>query len=111
MVWKRAAAQNFAHARLRVGDYYWYGFGVKSNYIEAAQHYRLASEDSDPQAAAQAYFNLGYMHQFGSGLPKDFYLSKRFYDLAAERSPEGIYSTFSALIGSEIVCPITIKPL
>ena len=30
------------------------------------------------------------MHHFGMGLPKDYHLSKRFYDAAAEKSTEGI---------------------
>jgi hypothetical protein len=29
---------------------------------------------------AQALFNMGLMHQFGAGLPRDFHLAKRFYD-------------------------------
>jgi hypothetical protein len=29
---------------------------------------------------AQALFNLGYMHEYGAGLPQDFHLAKRFYD-------------------------------
>ena len=29
------------------------------------------------------------MHHFGLGLPKDYHLSKRFYDAAAEKSAEG----------------------
>ena len=30
------------------------------------------------------------MHHFGMGLPKDYHLSKRFYDAAAEKSTEGM---------------------
>jgi SEL1 protein len=39
-----------------------------------------ASEMRNPQA----YFNLGFMHQFGLGLPQDFHLAKRFYDMTMQ---------------------------
>ena len=32
------------------------------------------------QRNAQAIFNLGFMHEYGAGLPQDFHLAKRFYD-------------------------------
>jgi len=97
--WKRAAGQNFAAARLKVGDYYWFGKGVDVDYIEAAEHYRRAADETDSRASAQAYFNLGWMHHTGQGLPKDFHLSKRFYDMAAERSPEANLPSTIALVG------------
>jgi TPR repeat protein len=42
---------------------------VQQMYNEAGKH-----------NSAQALFNLGFMHQFGAGLPKDAHLAKRFYD-------------------------------
>ena len=65
--WSRAAEQGYAIARVKVGDYYFYGLGTKVNYEMAALQYRLAS---DKQANAQAMFNLGYMHEQGFGLKK-----------------------------------------
>ena len=82
-----------------MGDYYWYGRGVDVDYIEAAEHYRRAADETDSRASAQAYFNLGWMHHTGQGLPKDFHLSKRFYDMAAERSPEANLPSTIALVG------------
>jgi SEL1 protein len=38
-------------------------------YGEAAKHHN-----------AQALFNMGLLHQFGAGLPRDFHLAKRCYD-------------------------------
>ena len=52
-------------ARLKLGDYYYYGHGTKVDYEAAALHYRLASEQ---QHSAQAMFNLGYMHEHGLGM-------------------------------------------
>ena len=54
-------------ARVKVGDYHFYGWGTPVDYEIAALHYRLASEQ---QNNAQAMFNLGYMHEQGLGLKK-----------------------------------------
>ena len=52
-------------ARVKMGDYHYYGFGTEIDYESAATHYRVASEQ---QHNAQAMFNLGYMHERGLGL-------------------------------------------
>lgn len=81
--WSRAAAQGYSAARVRLGDYYYYGWGTDKDYETAAGHYRIASEQ---QNNAQAMFNLGYMHELGLGMKRDIHLAKRFYDMAAETS-------------------------
>jgi len=81
--WSRAAAQGYSAARVRLGDYYYYGWGTDTDYETAAGHYRIASEQ---QNNAQAMFNLGYMHELGLGMKRDVHLAKRFYDMAAETS-------------------------
>ena len=72
--WKRAAGQNFAAARLKVGDYYWFGRGVDVDYIEAAEHYRRAADETDSRASAQ----LGLF--FGKPLQKSFFRRKKNSD-------------------------------
>merc|ERR1719430_1110329 len=81
--WSRAAAQGYSAARVRLGDYFYYGWGTDIDYETAASHYRIASEQ---QNNAQAMFNLGYMHELGLGMKRDIHLAKRFYDMAAETS-------------------------
>jgi len=83
--WTRAAAQGYSAARVRLGDYYYYGLGTDIDFETAAFHYRIASEQ---QNNAQAMFNLGYMHELGHGMPQDIHLAKRFYDMAAETSTD-----------------------
>jgi len=61
----RAAAQGYAPARVRLGDYYYYGWGTEVDFSSAAVHYRIAS---DQLHSAQAMFNLGYMHEQGLGM-------------------------------------------
>ncbi|XP_029486733.1 protein sel-1 homolog 1-like [Oncorhynchus nerka] len=68
--------------------------GTDVDYETAVIHYRLASEQ---QHSAQAMFNLGYMHEKGLGIKQDIHLAKRFYDMAAEASPEAQVPVFLAL--------------
>ena len=81
----RSAAQGYSAARVRLGDYYYYGWGTERDFETAALHYRIAS---DQQNNAQAMFNLGYMHELGHGMRQDIHLAKRFYDMAAETSAD-----------------------
>ncbi|VDL91361.1 unnamed protein product [Schistocephalus solidus] len=72
-------------ARVKLGDYYYYGLGTEVNYDQAIQEYHIAS---DVQRNAQAMFNLGYMHEQGLGFKRDIHLAKRFYDMAAAASTD-----------------------
>lgn len=93
--WARAAAQGYSNARVRLGDYYYYGWGTSVDYANAAAQYRQASEN---QRNPQAMFNLAYMHEQGLGLKQDLHLAKRFYDLAAETSGDAKFPVALALL-------------
>ncbi|XP_075049585.1 protein sel-1 homolog 1 [Mixophyes fleayi] len=92
--WNRAASQGYTVARLKLGDYHFYGYGTEVDYETAFIHYRLASEQ---QHSAQAMFNLAYMHEKGLGIKQDIHLAKRFYDMASEASPDAQVPVFLAL--------------
>ncbi len=53
-------------ALLQLGDSHWYGRGAERDWARAAQLYQTASKFRN----AQALFNLGFMHEFGAGLPQ-----------------------------------------
>ena len=97
--WNRAANQGSAHAKLKLGDYYYYGLGTHENYESAARYYRQAGESQN----AQAYFNLAYMHEQGVGLPRDLHLAKRYYDMASETSPEAVTPVALAMINLRLL--------
>lgn len=48
-------------------------------------------------------FNLGYMHEQGLGMEKDWHLAKRFYDLAAETSVDAKVPVTLALIKLQLI--------
>ncbi|OQS02983.1 sel-1 family protein [Thraustotheca clavata] len=78
--YKAAAGQGNVEANLKLGDFFYYGYGATApNYIRAMAHYSLAANRN-----AQASFNLGYMYEHGIGSSQDFLLAKRYYDLANE---------------------------
>lgn len=85
MYWNRAAGQGYSIARVKLGDYHYYGYGTAVDYETAATHYRIASEQ---QRNAQAMFNLAYMHEQGLGMKQDIHLAKRYYDMAADTSAD-----------------------
>ncbi|XP_053236576.1 protein sel-1 homolog 2 isoform X7 [Podarcis raffonei] len=99
LLWKRAANQGNIFARVKTGDYHFYGFGIKRDYLTAAVHYNLAAN----QQSAQAMFNLAYMYEYGLGIPKDIHLARRWYDLAAETSPDAFIPVFLAYIRLEVM--------
>ncbi|KAJ2916794.1 hypothetical protein MD484_g3661, partial [Candolleomyces efflorescens] len=89
--WIRAAGQRNIDALVKVGDYYYHGLGVSAEETEAsrlekaARYYRSAA---DTQMSALAMWNLGWMYENGIGVPQDFHLAKRYYDLALETNSE-----------------------
>ncbi|KAH9922080.1 HCP-like protein [Fomitopsis serialis] len=88
--WIRSAAQRNVDSLVKVGDYYYHGLGVadepeKVRWEKAAGYYQSAA---DTQMSALAMWNLGWMYENGIGVPQDFHLAKRHYDLALETNSE-----------------------
>ncbi|XP_056669843.1 protein sel-1 homolog 2 isoform X2 [Monodelphis domestica] len=100
LLWHRAAIQGNAFARIKIGDYHYYGYGTKKDYQTAVTHYSIAV---DKYHNAQAMFNLAYMYEHGLGISKDIHLARRLYDLAAETSPDAHIPVFLALLKLETV--------
>lgn len=61
---------------------------------------------SDQQYNAQAMFNLGYMHEQGLGMKKDWHLAKRLYDLAAETNSDAKVPVAIALFKLQMLAKI-----
>ncbi|KAG8519848.1 LOW QUALITY PROTEIN: Protein sel-1-2, partial [Galemys pyrenaicus] len=100
LLWNRAASQGNAFARVKIGDYHYYGYGTKKDYQTAATHYSIAA---DKYHSAQAMFNLAYMYEHGLGIAKDIHLARRLYDMAAQTSPDAHIPVFFALMKLETV--------
>ncbi|GIL51665.1 hypothetical protein Vafri_7607 [Volvox africanus] len=82
-LYQQSAAQSNVHSLLCLGDAYFYGKGVKQDWVRSAAIYYEAYQERSPEAM----FNLGFMHEFGAGVPKDLKLAKKFYDMAVYTQP------------------------
>ncbi|KAJ3349475.1 ERAD-associated protein [Entophlyctis luteolus] len=132
VLWNRAANQGNVDARVKMGDYHYYGLGLRGfetadsneesgdqnlvadkkerlhspsalmklampalskydpvwlsapRYDKAALYYQVAADDS----SALAQWNVGWMHENGVGVVKDFPLAKRMYDMSLATNPD-----------------------
>ncbi|KAL5042813.1 hypothetical protein BDW71DRAFT_200255 [Aspergillus fruticulosus] len=83
--WTRSAKQANVDSLLKMGDYYLSGTGIDIDSEKASTCYHTAAE---AHFSAQAYWNLGWMHENGVAVEQDFHMAKRYYDLALETSSE-----------------------
>lgn len=77
--WTRSAKQSNIDSLVKMGDYYLRGIGTPVDAEKASTCYHNAAE---AHHSAQAYWNLGWMHENGVAVAQDFHMAKRYYDLA-----------------------------
>ena len=65
------------------------------NYEKAASYYQVAAEVDH---SSLAMYNLGYMHENGLGVVRDFHLAKRLYDQSASTNPGASLAVNLALV-------------
>ncbi|KAJ6120911.1 Tetratricopeptide-like helical [Penicillium sp. IBT 18751x] len=83
--WTRSAKQTNIDSLIKMGDYYLAGMGTVSDADKASTCYHNAAE---AHRSAQAYWNLGWMHENGIAVQQDFHMAKRYYDLALDTNKE-----------------------
>ena len=72
----------------KIGDLYYNGLGVETNYSEAIKWYQKELERSRP--AVSAYENTAIMYRYGRGVEKDLDKSNELYKKAIERAKESL---------------------
>jgi SEL1 protein len=93
--WTRSARQSNIDSLLKMGDYYLGGLGIPADPEKASTCYHTAAEGHH---SAQAYWNLGWMHENGVAVEQDFHMAKRYYDLALETNREAYFPVKLSLI-------------
>ncbi|KAJ5359371.1 uncharacterized protein N7496_011784 [Penicillium cataractarum] len=83
--WTRSAKQSNIDSLIKMGDYYLRGTGALVDAEKASTCYHNAAE---AHHSAQAYWNLGWMHENGVAVAQDFHMAKRYYDLALATNRE-----------------------
>ncbi|GAA6007079.1 hypothetical protein JCM11491_001501 [Sporobolomyces phaffii] len=101
--WTRSAAQDNVDALVKLGDYYFDGIGTTAGgggeggpqYDKAAALYQSAATS---RLSAIAMWNLGWMHETGTGVAQDLHLAKRYLDQAVETSPNALFPATLSLV-------------
>ncbi|GAA5988858.1 hypothetical protein JCM11641_005045 [Rhodosporidiobolus odoratus] len=96
--WTRSAAQDNVDALVKTGDYYYSGIGTEDGlpqYEKAAGCYQSAATS---RMHPLAMWSWGWMHETGKGVPQDFHLAKRQYDMALEISLDAYLPTTLSLV-------------
>ena len=94
-MFRRSSNQGNVQSNIKIGDYHFYKEPKSEdeeewleerdeNYKKAATFYTIAADDN----FHQAIFNLGVLHHFGLGVPRDPHLAKRYYDQAVTLYPD-----------------------
>lgn len=104
----RSAHQQNIDSLIKAGDYHRLGIGtptrtapIKSNKTTASLEamYSCYSMAAEHPNAAQALWNMGWMHENGVGsVEQDFHMAKRYYDLAYEMNKEAYLPVKLALL-------------
>ena len=82
---RRLAEQGYAPAQNKLGDMYYFGFGVLSDNAEVVKWYRRAAE----QGHRGGQYNLGGMYYNGIGVSEDYVQAYLWINLAASQGHEG----------------------
>lgn len=75
-----SAEKGHAGAQYKIGEEYYYGYGVKENIEEAVKWYKLAAKNG----YVDAYYDVGYAYHYGEGVKENKEEAVRWYKLAAE---------------------------
>ncbi|EFR03945.1 SEL1L [Nannizzia gypsea CBS 118893] len=92
--WARSAKQANVDSMVKLGDYYFEGYGTKKDVSRALTCYHSAAEGH----SAQAFWNLGWMYENGLHVEQDFPMAKRYYDLALETNQEAYFPVTLSLL-------------
>lgn len=93
-LYKGSSDQETTGALLSIGDIYYYGRGIEKNWDQSAAVYMQAEK----RKSARGAFNLGYMYQYGAGVPQDLHMARRFYDLSHEYNDDAYYAAKIAVL-------------
>eukprot|EP00878_Enallax_costatus_P015396 GHUV01016127.1.p1 GENE.GHUV01016127.1~~GHUV01016127.1.p1 ORF type:complete len:751 (+),score=236.62 GHUV01016127.1:451-2703(+) len=91
-LFKRSAEQGNVMSLLQLGDCYYYGNGVEQDWVRASAIYYEAYKERSPEAM----FNLGFMHEFGAGVPQDMHLALKFYNMAKHTNADAALPVYLA---------------
>ncbi|GAA5916071.1 hypothetical protein JCM6882_008305 [Rhodosporidiobolus microsporus] len=96
--WTRSAAQDNVDALVKMGDYYYAGIGTEDGIPQLEKAAGCYQSAATSRFSAMAMWSLGWMHETGKGVPQDFHLAKRYFDMAYETSADAYFPSTLSLI-------------
>ncbi|BGP21780.1 ubiquitin-protein ligase Sel1/Ubx2 [Rhodotorula toruloides] len=96
--WTRSAAQDNVDALVKMGDYFYAGLGTEDGVPQLEKAAGCYQSAATTKFSAMAMWALGWMHETGKGVPQDFHLAKRQYDMALETSHDAYFPSTLSLI-------------
>lgn len=87
--YRLAAERGHAESQYKLGQCFYFGYGVDKDFSEAIDWYRKAAE----QGHIEAQYKLGRCYYCGYGVDKDYSEAVKFYKKAAERGHAGAQSS------------------
>ena len=85
--YEAAARSGYAKAQFKVGEYYFYGRGLKGERDQEQDRYRAVEyyEQAADQGHMEAQYRLGCCFRDGSGVAKDAEKAAKWFELAAKQ--------------------------
>ncbi|BGO96760.1 ERAD-associated protein [Rhodotorula toruloides] len=96
--WTRSAAQDNVDALVKMGDYFYAGLGTEDGLPQLEKAAGCYQSAATTKFSAMAMWALGWMHETGKGVPQDFHLAKRQYDMALETSSDAYFPSTLSLV-------------
>ncbi|BGP04904.1 ERAD-associated protein [Rhodotorula toruloides] len=96
--WTRSAAQDNVDALVKMGDYFYAGLGTEDGLPQLEKAAGCYQSAATTKFSAMAMWALGWMHETGKGVPQDFHLAKRQYDIALETSTDAYFPSTLSLV-------------
>jgi TPR repeat protein len=81
--YRKGAEQGNAVAQWNLGKRYLHGDGIDRNYAEAYQWFSKALMHHHTRASTEACYEMGTMHRFGQGVPRNLLAAADFHIIAA----------------------------
>ena len=79
--YKRGAKQGDSKCQWKLGDCYFYGYGIEKNYVEAIKWYEVAAK----QGNSEGQWKLGMCYENGRGIGKYYNYAVIWYKKSAEQ--------------------------
>lgn len=94
----KLASKSNIYAKLKMGDFYFNGFGkVKQDYNKALKYYERVKAKSSlmyPFYLAHSMFNLGFMYSFGLGVNKNLTKAYMYYNATRNMKSSAKYPAY-----------------